>query len=347
MITGPWIAHMTRFVCGVEFFVEEGQVNEVTKECRLCGSTGPHQTIAVREMMFGTRELFDYYGCAACDTLQIVNVPEGEELTRHYPPDYYSFNVSVPRVVQWLTTQRDRFELHTGGRLVGRLIVALQSSAHAAIGGAVGMLGQLALERDARILDVGCGGGELLDRLSRAGFNNLSGADPFLAADGETPRGVPLMKRFLSEVTGEFDLIMFNHSLEHVPDLVAALEAAYEKLASGGICLVRLPTTSSEAWTIYRRDWIQIDAPRHFVIPSRQGMALAADRVGLRVEKTFDDSNALQFSGSEAYRRDLALFDPKVRKIFGRKQRRDWLKRAERLNRQGRGDQAGFVLQAK
>jgi hypothetical protein len=43
---------------GVEFLVEEGQVNEVTKECRLCGSTGRHQTVAVREMMFGAREPF-------------------------------------------------------------------------------------------------------------------------------------------------------------------------------------------------------------------------------------------------------------------------------------------------
>jgi hypothetical protein len=58
---------------------------------------------------------------------------------------------------------------------------------------------------------VGCGGGALLDGLAQVGFNNLCGADPFIAADGETPRGVPLMKRYLSEVTGEFDLIMFNH----------------------------------------------------------------------------------------------------------------------------------------
>lgn len=64
----------------------------------------------------------------------------------------------------------------------------------AVIGDVVRMLGQLALERDARILDVGCGGGGLLDRLARVGFNNLSGADPFIAAGGEAPRGVPLMK---------------------------------------------------------------------------------------------------------------------------------------------------------
>jgi SAM-dependent methyltransferase len=344
----------------VGFLTEESQVNEVakkvkeiTKKCRLCGSIGPHEILVVREMMHGTREPFEYYGCAACDTLQIVNVLEGEELMRHYPPNYHSSNVSVsawPKALQWLITQQDRFKLHTGGRLVGALMAAtlLDVIVRVGTGGdAVRMLGQLAVEHDARILDVGCGGGALLDRLAGVGFSNLSGADPFIAADGETPRGVPLMKRYLSQVNGEFDLIMFNHSLEHVPDPVATLKVAREKLAAGGICLVRLPTTSSEAWTLYRADWVQIDAPRHIVIPSRHGMALAADRVGLRVEKTFDDSYLGQFMGSEAYRRDVAVTDPKFLKLFGPKRIWEWEKRARRLNRQGRGDQTGFVLCTK
>ncbi len=326
-------------------------MNEVTKDCRLCGSTGPHRTITVREMMFGTREPFEYFSCAACDTLQIVSAPEGEELRRHYPLNYHSYNVSAqPRVFRWLTAQQDRYKLHTGGRLVGAFITALlpDGVVRAVVGGDVlRMLAQLALQRNARILDVGCGGGALLDRLARVGFNNLSGADPFIAVDGETPLGVPLMKRYLSEVPGEFDLIMFNHSLEHVPDPVATLKAAYEKLAAGGICLVRLPTTSSEAWTIYKADWVQIDAPRHTVIPSREGMALAADTAGLRVEKTFDDSTLGQFMGSEAYRRDVALTDPRFLRMFGPKRIWKWEKRAERLNREGRGDQTGFVLRAK
>jgi hypothetical protein len=77
-------------------------------------------------------------------------------------------------------------------------------------------------------------------------------------------------------------------------------------------------------------------------------MALAADRIGLRVEKTFDDSNlASQFMASEAYRRDVAMTDPKFLRMFGPKRIWEWEKRAQRLNRQGRGDQTGFVLRAK
>lgn len=333
-------------------------MNEVTKACQLCGSNGPHQIIPVREMYFGTRELFDYFVCASCGTLQIIDVLEGEELMRFYPSDYYSYKVAPqPPIFRWLTAQEDRFELHTGGWPVGALVAALPSGlrgligTHDASGDVVRMLGRMRVGRHARILDVGCGGGALLDRLASIGFGNLFGADPFMAADGETARGVPLMKRDLSEVTGEFNCIMFNHSLEHVPDPVATLKAASERLAPEGICLVRLPTTSSDVWERYQANWMNIDAPKHIVIPSREGMAIAAERVGLRIEKTFDDSTSGSFIGSEANRRDVALTELKsfgeIFRMFGFRQIWEWERRAKKLNQQGRGDQTGFVLRAK
>ncbi|MUL84659.1 MULTISPECIES: class I SAM-dependent methyltransferase [unclassified Mycolicibacterium] len=301
-------------------------------------------------MMFGTRELFEYFCCAACDTLQIHSALDGEELMRHYPSNYYSHNASAqPGAFRWLVTQHDAYKLRGGNRMLGAFMRARVSEGifRVLLGGdVVRMLAQLAVDRDARILDVGCGTGGLVDRLTRIGFNNLCGADPFIEADGESSEGVPLMKTDLSAVAGKYDLIMFNHSLEHVPDPVATLKVAYEKLAVGGMCLARVPTTSSEAWTTYRADWVQADAPRHMVIPSRQGMAMAAERAGMRVVRTFDDSNLGQFLGSEAYRRDVSVTDPKILRMFGPKRLWEWEKRALLLNRQGLGDQTGFVLRA-
>ncbi|TDZ78586.1 Ubiquinone biosynthesis O-methyltransferase [Mycobacteroides salmoniphilum] len=323
----------------------------VTNACRLCDSTGPHRMLEVREMMFGTREVFEYFSCTACDTLQIVSVLEGEELMRHYPAAYYSHNGSAqPRAFQWMVTQRDLFTLRSGGRVFGSAMASPvpEGIFRVLLGGdAVKMLAGLGIERDARILDVGCGSGALLDRLARVGFVSLVGADPFIAEDGESRERIPLLKRYLSDMTGEFDLIMFNHSLEHMPDPVATLEVASRKLAEGGMCLARVPTTSSEAWSIYGADWVQADAPRHMVIPSRRGMALAAERAGLRVAQTFDDSTFGQFTGSEAYRGDVPVTDPKILRMFGPKQIWEWEKRAKRLNQQNRGDQTGFVLRVK
>lgn len=346
----PDVRLLTLCFRGGDEFTEDGRVPAITRDCRLCGSNGPHQAIEVREMMFGTREPFEYFCCTACDTLQIHNVLEGDELMRHYPSNYYSHNASAqPGAFRWLVTQHDEYKLSGGKPILGKFIKSRLTEGifRVLLGGdVVRMLAELGTDREARILDVGCGTGGLLDRLARIGFNNLRGADPFIEADGESAEGVPLMKADLGDVAGQYDLIMFNHSLEHVPDPVGTLKVAYEKLAAGGLCLARVPTTSSEAWSTYRADWVQADAPRHMVIPSRQGMAKAAEQAGMRVVRTFDDSNLGQFLGSEAYRRDVAVTDPKILRMFGPKQLWQWEKRAQLLNRQGRGDQTGFVLQA-
>ncbi|MGE2721080.1 class I SAM-dependent methyltransferase [Mycolicibacterium celeriflavum] len=300
-------------------------------------------------MMFGTQEPFGYFLCGACETLQIVDALEGDELVRHYPPAYHSSNAGPAGIFRWLIAQHDHFKLRSGGRILGALASApLPDGFLRAItgGDVIKMIAQLGIAREMRILDVGCGAGALLERLARVGFTNLVGVDIFIAADGETPSGVPLLKRDLSEVIEQFDLIMLNHSLEHVPDPIATLKLVREKLSVGGICLARVPTTSSDAWDIYQADWVQIDAPRHTVIPSRRGMELAADRAGFLVEKTFDDSTLGQFMGSEAYRRGIAVTDPKMFRMFGPKQIWAWERRADALNREDRGDQAGFVLRA-
>ena len=56
---------------------------ESQRACRICASNGPHPHFVVREMMFGTRESFDYFECSNCKTLQIVDIPA--DLARHYP----------------------------------------------------------------------------------------------------------------------------------------------------------------------------------------------------------------------------------------------------------------------
>lgn len=325
----------------------------VDRECQLCGSTGHHSLVSVREMMFGTREVFEYFTCTGCGSLQVVDVPKDEDIARYYPPNYYSYVAVQPAIFRWLTTHLDRHELRRGSAPLGALVstVLPERIVRTGITGhLVKFLGKLGVTQDMRVLDVGCGGGATLDRLARIGFTNLLGADPFISEDCETSLGVTLMKRYLSEVPGEFDLILFNHSLEHVPDFISTLKDARQKLASGGQCLVRLPTTSSEAWDTYREHWVDIDAPRHIVIPSRDGMMFAADKVGMRLARTFDESTLVQFIASEAYRRDVHLTDPrlllKMLRIFGPKQFWEWEKRAERFNSEGRGDRVGFVLRA-
>ncbi len=58
------------------------------EQCQICLSHGPFERYRLREMMYGTREAFDYRQCPACGVLQIEAVPA--DLAPYYPPSYYT-----------------------------------------------------------------------------------------------------------------------------------------------------------------------------------------------------------------------------------------------------------------
>jgi SAM-dependent methyltransferase len=310
--------------------------------CRVCGSTGPFTGYRVREMMFGSGEFFDYALCDGCGCLQIIDIPQ--DLGRHYGEGYYSYGAGGARRAD--SAVRRARNRHLAGRVSPLGWLAARFRHHAALAS----LRPLRLPLNARILDVGCGGGELLLDLQSAGFTRLLGADPFVAQDLDLGGGLRVLRRELQAVEGEFDLVMFHHALEHVPDPQAALHAAFERLAPQGRCIVRIPTVSSWAWRHYGVHWCALDAPRHLILHSRKSIKLLAHASGFVVDSIGDDANSFQFWGSEQYSRGIALMRPGNRNIepapgvFTDAQLHDFERRARELNRQSDGDQIVVYL---
>lgn len=103
-------------------------------------------------------------------------------------------------------------------------------------------------DKDAAILDIGCGMGEFITFLKSRGYGRVSGADAssemvdFCKGRGLTD--VVLVDdtaRYLSGNAGRFDLITLNDTLEHLPknDTVAILRAVKMALKKDGVLLVR------------------------------------------------------------------------------------------------------------
>jgi lambda repressor-like predicted transcriptional regulator len=132
---------------------------------------------------------------------------------------------------------------------------------------------------------------------------------------------------------------MFHHSFEHMPDPLSVLQKTASILAPDGYCLVRVPVVDSFAWEHYREAWYQIDAPRHFFLHSRKSMGILARSAGLYINAIQCDSTVDQFRRSEQLIADTVASQPPD--IW---RKRQWKHRTERLNREGRGDQAAFYL---
>lgn len=279
--------------------------------------------------MFGTRDEFTYWECSTCGCLQIAEIPE--RLGDYYPRDYYSFALDLPAFDKWL--YRVFFRAPSLAPLIRRASrdeFFADQKFQAVV--------DAKPPRGARILDVGCGSGKLVTVLRNVGYDAV-GVDPFLNAPSEY-----LRKTTFEETEGGWDLIMFHHSLEHMPDHVHVLRTAREKLAPGGKCLVRIPI-AAWAWKHYGRDWVQLDAPRHLVIHSPKSFRRAAVLAGFEEPRIIFDSTVFQFYGSELYKRDIPLSqkDPEWAQLSPETLRRD-AERATELNRLQQGDQAAFFL---
>jgi SAM-dependent methyltransferase len=179
----------------------------------------------------------------------------------------------------------------------------------------------------------------LIYDLRQIGYQ-AEGIDPFIAADVADEYGTRVRKLGINQVINRYDIIIFRHSLEHMPDQVGTLAAARDKLLPGGTLVACIPVIGW-AWRQYGVHWSELDAPRHLFLHTPQSLRLAAEKAHLGVERVVYDSNDFQFWASELYRQGKQLNGggrPGPLKILSMR------RRAAELNRQGDGDRAQFYL---
>jgi SAM-dependent methyltransferase len=316
--------------------------------CRICENADNNRAVTAREMMFGTRETFDYFECSECGTVQICEVPD---LAPHYPNSYLAFDSKI-EVAETLSRRiavsfAGKYLLE-GKSSIGKLVLAQKPWVKDHFPASMREY-PMGLRAHSRILDFGCGTGKLLQSLHYFGFTDLTGADAFIQKDISYPTGVNIYKRSLADLEPAYDLIMLHHSFEHLPDPLESLQQVRRLMHNDSYCLVRIPI-ASYAWEEYGVNWVQMDPPRHLFLYTENSFRMLAGKADLTIEHVTYDSGSFQFWGSELYIRDIPLLDerspwtdPKAT-TFSPEQMTEWQKQAEDLNAEGRGDMACFYL---
>lgn len=320
------------------------------KACRICENSENNKIHRAREMMYGTREEFDYLECGGCGTLQIVEIPA--DLERYYPQNYYSFN-----------RLQEEFPTNLKSRLAARFAANYAGSRRNLLGKHFFETRQwlkkhfppwlltinLGINVNSKILDFGSGAGANLLKLRYLGFQNLLGADAFIKEDIIYSKNVRVLKRRLQDLEAGFDFIMMHHTFEHLPNPQETLRETQRLLRRGKYVLVRIPLISF-AWQKYGVNWVQLDAPRHLFLYTEQSFSRMAEQAGFEVAKVVYDSEAFQFWASEQYAQDISMNDERAYRgdiqasIFTAEQLADFERQAQSLNERGQGDQACFYL---
>lgn len=297
--------------------------------CKFCNSDRLVEFTAT-ERMLGLGGNFRYSECLACGSLQLNDFIE--DFSPYYPRDYYSFSTlrKSSSHVQFLKTLRMKVFLNTGLQKIAPLYGY--------------WLKKLKPRFEDRIADVGCGNGQLLYELSVSGFRDLHGFDPFIDRSEEISESLKLWKKRIEDSDLLFDVIMMHHSFEHMEDPQGILRSCYEHLNPGGKLLVRCPVADAQIWKEKRALWVQLDAPRHLIIPTVEGMRVVSERVGFRLTEIEFDSSDFQFWGSVLYENGERLDHSKINSYLSEEERKSIQEKALRYNREGKGDQACFYL---
>ena len=324
-------------------------------QCLICSSliSDESREYLIDETMFRIGQSFRYRECEQCGSVNLAEKVSSE--TKLYPDNYYSFSVDPAKAFEGLAprllaTAMAKSSLK-GNRLLLRLVfryapiqqartlASILLSISAANSGSV----------NKKILDVGTGSGVLPFVLSLAKRSYTSGIDPFLTTEKLT-KHFGLQQASVLDISESFDLILFNHSLEHMHNIADSLAHAQKLLHPNGTIIVRVPTVSSQAWDTYRENWFQLDAPRHTCIPSRKGLEQLATSCGLQIVKSYDDSTDTQFWLSEAVSKGLSTMDVNtgytsyLTNTHSKPKKRLMRRMARENNRVQRGDQTVLIL---
>lgn len=252
-------------------------------QCQACHQGELHHQLA----SYGfdsSKERFDLYSCSHCrltSTIPFLNI---EELGRYYHSEYYGgsedpeenkkskqkFNPVLETIVRIANQARAK-----------KLISYMNQSApqgpaeielkrkfdRAPLSG--GKKSQPEVPRfprldSIRILDIGCGRGNFLKELAKAGYTCV-GTD-ISAFEHEKTDRISFLQGTLEELKltpASFDAVSIWHVLEHVRNPVDTLKEISSLLKPNGILALAVPNFGSWQSKLFRGHSFHLDLPRH------------------------------------------------------------------------------------
>lgn len=141
-----------------------------------------------------------------------------------------------------------------------------------------------------KLLDFGCGSGGAMQTMKQKGWG-VTGIDfdEDAIAIAEQ-KGLDVYVGDLSShqfSEEEFDIIMMNHVIEHVPDPTELLRECKRILKCGGLIVALTPNADSRGHSYYKNNWRGLETPHHLQVFTVKSLALMAQDIGFSEIRCF------------------------------------------------------------
>lgn len=314
-------------------------------KCRVCGEENPIETTQCIELINVRQDVnskFEYFRCSYCESIQIIDIPDN--LAEYYNNDtYYSFGSK--KSDSGLTFIKKKIKPLIMGTVVYRRI---KRDWLGATEEKLRNIKELDFNnKKQKILDVGCGSGDFLNKLRCIGFKNVLGVDPFISEDFETENGVLIKSVTADKVEGKWDQIWMIHSYEHVVDPLETLKAVSKKLAEDGVLIMELPICDSYEYEKYGKYWTGCDAPVHIVMHTKKGLEILLKKTGLKLVNVYNFASDDFLKLSEMTKRGYSLNEvdsEKIKSVLGAEKLDELRKIMEKINEEKKSGLVTYII---
>ena len=262
--------------------------------CDICGASKQQTWLTLRDMMSSTsRQIYRLARCRSCDLIYLNPRPYRWDLHRYYPDSYAPFT-------------RSRLGELARNWLHRRSVQEL--STH--------------FQYPKRVLDIGCGTGELLDQVRQSGNAHITGVEPSprAARIARDDRNLDVRTGTLEQVRfpdESFDTVLLSHVLEHLPSPTMTLLEVQRILKPGGIVIIWVPNARSWAATWLGRYWMGWDVPRHLYAFSPSTLHRLLGKTALSPEQIVHEKHAIEWSWGLRLWASDRFDNPTVDRVLG------------------------------
>lgn len=258
-----------------------------TPSCLLCGSPGVVLYTGLKDRLFGAPGSWNLKRCPdpACGLGWLDPMPAEEEIGKAYRAYYTHREDSVPASLGVDSLGRALAKLHKPLLKIFTHATGLRSRERDYQKKAAGMfLGDPV--PGGRVLDVGCGNGDILARMCGSGWSGEGvDTDPEAVANARTRHGLTVHLGRLEDLRfpGEsFDAVTMKHVIEHVHDPVALVRESLRILKPGGRLVLVTPNVNGLGHRWFGENWRGLEPPRHLHLFPPGALRSCAIQAGFR-----------------------------------------------------------------